>query len=177
MCKLNTDSVTVGTDGCSAPNFAVPLYNAALAYARLCDPQAGEVLPPGRAAACQAIVSAMTAHPDMVGGPARFDTSLMKVSGGKLLSKGGAEGYQAIGILPGALGIGSPALGIALKISDGDLKWRAAPAVTIEVLRQLKVLTVSELEKIAPFGPVIQIYNFRKLHVGEARPCFQLEWT
>jgi L-asparaginase II len=38
MCRLAVDQVELGTDGCSAPNFAVPLYNAALGFARMCDP-------------------------------------------------------------------------------------------------------------------------------------------
>ncbi len=39
MCLLPMKQVELGTDGCSAPNFAVPLYNAALAMATLCDPR------------------------------------------------------------------------------------------------------------------------------------------
>ena len=46
MCNLPVEDVKTGIDGCSAPNFAVPLQNAALAFARLCDPAAGEVIPP-----------------------------------------------------------------------------------------------------------------------------------
>jgi L-asparaginase II len=38
MCLLPPNQVQLGIDGCSAPNFAVPLYNAALAFARLADP-------------------------------------------------------------------------------------------------------------------------------------------
>src|SRR5512143_4320380 len=49
MCEYPRDKVELGTDGCSAPNFAVPLCNAALGYARLCDPHdLGEA----RAGAC-----------------------------------------------------------------------------------------------------------------------------
>ncbi len=140
MCELPVEKVEMGIDGCSAPNFAVPLYNAALAYARLCDPEAGRVTGAERADACHAITSAMMFNPDMVGGPGRFDTRLMEVAQGRLLVKGGAEGFQAIGIMPGALYPDSPALGIALKISDGDQKSRARPAVALEVLRQLGAL-------------------------------------
>ena len=52
----------------------------------------------------------MTSNPDMVDGPGRFDTSLMQVSGGTILSKGGAEGYRGLAIRPGTLGPGSPGL-------------------------------------------------------------------
>ena len=172
MCDLPTTKIEIGIYGCSAPNFAVPLRSAALAYARLCDPSG---LPADRAVACLTITAAMTAHPEMVAGPERFDTCLMQVTQGRLLAKAGAEGYQSIGLLPGALGPGSPALGIALKISDGDLKGRARPAVVLEVLNQLGVLSPEELAALAEFGPRLPIYNWRKLAVGEARPCFRLE--
>jgi L-asparaginase II len=176
MCGLKEDQVAVGVDGCSAPNFAIPLQNAALGYARLCDPDQGKVNPPERAAACRTITAAMTFNPDMVGGPGRFDTRLMETAQGRLVAKGGAEGYQGIGLLPGAMGERSPALGIALKISDGDQKSRAVPAVALEVLRQLGALPEAELGVLADFGPKQPVLNWRKLVVGEGRPCFHLKF-
>jgi L-asparaginase II len=175
MCDVPLEEVETGIDGCSAPNFAVPLYNAALAYARLCDPQAGHVSGRERADACHVITSAMMFNPDMVGGPGRFDTRLMEEAQGRLLVKGGAEGFQAIGIMPGVLHPDSPALGIALKISDGDQKSRARPAVALEVLRQLGALRQNELDILAEFGPVSPVENLRRLVVGECRPVFQLQ--
>ena len=174
MCDLTVDQVSVGIDGCSAPNFAVPLYNAALAYARLCDPENGKVTISERADACHTITAAMTSHPDMVGGPGRFDTDVMIVAGGRIVSKGGAEGYQGLGLLPGALGKGSPALGVAIKISDGDQKDRATHAVSLEVLRQLGALSSGDVMQLNKYGPTFPIHNWRKLTVGEARPCFKL---
>jgi L-asparaginase II len=174
MCRMPVSEVKLGTDGCSAPNFAVPLERAALAYARLSDPVAGQVRPQNRAAACRTITSSMMFNPDMVAGPGRFDTRLMEVGQGKIVAKGGAEGYQAIGLLPGAMGANSPALGIALKISDGDLKSRARSAVTLEVLHQLGALSSKQLDLLAEFGPRRPIYNWRKIEVGESHPNFQL---
>ena len=49
--------------------------------------------------ALRRIFSAMTANPDMVSGPDTFDTNLMTVGRGKILTKGGAEGYQAVSVL------------------------------------------------------------------------------
>jgi L-asparaginase II len=175
ICNIPVEKVELGIDGCSAPNFAVPLYNAAWAYARLCDPVAGQVFGRERADACRVITSAMMFNPDMVGGPGRFDTRLMEVARGRLLAKGGAEGFQAIGVMPGVLYPDSPALGIAIKISDGDQKSRARPAVTLEALRQLGALPQSELDMLAEFGPVSKVENLRRLVVGECRPVFQLE--
>jgi L-asparaginase II len=183
MCDLTPTQVEIGIDGCSLPNFAVPLQNAAHALARLSDP---EGLPATKAAACRTIFKAMTSHPDMVGGPDSFDTKIMLATGGRILCKGGAEGYQALSLLPGSAPDHSQALGICLKISDGDLSGHsraktdpfghARPAVTLEVLRQLGAITKDETEKLASYGPTFPIHNWRKLVVGEARPCFALNF-
>ena len=166
MCGLAPEGIALGTDGCSAPNFALPLRNAALGFARLVDPWE---LAPSRAAACRKITAAMTAHPEMVAGAGRFDTRLMEVAQGKIVAKGGAEGYQAVGILPGVLAPDSPGVGIALKISDGDPKSRARPAVVLGLLIQLGALTPEEAESLKEYGPVFPIYNWRKILVGEGR--------
>jgi L-asparaginase II len=165
------EQIQVGIDGCSAPNFAIPLYNTALAFARLCDP---EGLSPQRANACKTIVQAMCAAPSMVAGPGRFDTEVMEIAAGRLISKGGAEGYQGIGLLPEAINPGSKALGIAFKIGDGDLRSRARPPVAIEILRQLGALNHSEVERLEKFGPISPIINWMEIVVGEARPSFEL---
>lgn len=171
MTDVPADKVELGTDGCSAPNFAVPLYNAALSFARLCDPVH---LSASRAAACRRITQSMIAHPDMVGGPDEFDTRLMEIGRGRIVAKGGAEGYQGIGLMSGALGPDSPALGIALKISDGDPKSRACPLVALEVLRQLGALRESQLAELAVFGPQT-LTNWRKIPVGVSRAAFELK--
>lgn len=171
MVDLSPDQVLIGIDGCSAPTFAVPLHSAALGYALLADPSG---LPEPRAAALRRIFRAMTSHPDMVAGPTRFDTDLMQAAGGRIVAKGGAEGYQAMGLLPGALGPGSPALGITYKIADGDLGDRARAVVGMAILRQLGALNERELALLQAFD-TRPIRNWRKLEVGEIRPVFTLE--
>jgi L-asparaginase II len=174
MCAYPEELVAVGIDGCSAPNFALPLYNAALGFARLCDPEAGGIEPAKRVSACQTITKSMANNPDMVGGPGKLDTRLMEVMGGRLVAKGGAEGYQGIGLMPGALGSGSPAIGIAFKVADGDARGRVRPAVTIEILCQLGALSRLEQDLLAEYGPTISVTNWRKLTVGQGRPTFTL---
>ncbi|MFN3307720.1 MAG: asparaginase [Anaerolineales bacterium] len=176
MCKLPEEQVQVGTDGCSAPNFAVSLYHAALAYARLCDPLQGEVSSPQRVEACQRITHAMMAYPHLVGGPGRFDTQLMEAAQGRIVSKMGAEGYQGLGLMPGTLGKDSPGIGIAVKIADGDSRGKVSAAVSLEVLRQLGVLNEDRLNALGDFGPIQPLKNFRHLAVGTAKPIFTLSW-
>ncbi len=181
MCDIDRDKIELGTDGCSAPNFAVPLQNAALGFARLCDPSS---LPKARADACRKITSAMTSYSEMVSGFAEFDCELMRAGDGKILTKRGAEGFQAIGILPGAIRAESHGLGVAFKVSDGDASRlggdlsshnRVRPAVTLEILRQLGALNGSQMKKLAEFGPILPIRNYRGIVVGESRPVFKLQ--
>jgi L-asparaginase II len=180
MASLRVDQVELGIDGCSAPNFALPLYNAALAFARLSDPRG---LSQERAAACRRITSAMMAKPLMVAGAARFDTRLMQVASGRMVAKSGAEGYLALGVLAGALGADSPGVGVAIKISDGDVgshsgtdpNLRARSMVALEILRQMGYLSDKEQEKLSDFGSVLKVLNWRRQEVGQARPVFNLE--
>lgn len=171
MTGMPVDQIHLGLDGCSAPVYAVPLYNGALGYARLSDPKD---LSPERAAGCRRIVKAMTTFPFMVAGPRRFDTKLMEVGKGKIVTKAGAEGYQGVGLLPGALGAGSPGIGITLKISDGDLTGRADSTIIIEILKQLGALNADQIEELKDFY-IRPVYNWRKLVAGEIRPCFTLK--
>ncbi len=167
MCGLAPQEVHLGTDGCSAPNFALPLYNAAWGLARLADPRA---LPLQRQEACKVIVDAMTTHPDMVAGPQRFDTDLMTVAAGRVLAKGGAEGYLGLALPAGV--VGAEGVGIAIKISDGDPKSRARALVAMRLLEKLKALDAEALAQLQTYGPRVTVTNWRHLHVGEGAPLF-----
>jgi L-asparaginase II len=98
----------------------------------------------------------------------------MGLSNHKIVSKAGAEGYQCLGVMPGAIEQGSPGLGIALKVADGDAEERARPLVALEILRQLGALTSAECEALRKFGPR-KIFNFAKLQIGEYRPTFSIK--
>jgi L-asparaginase II len=174
MSDWPVEQIQVGIDGCSLPVFGLPLRQVALAYARLADPSA---LPEPRQSACRRIVAAMMAHPEMVAGSGRFDTALMRAGEGRIVSKGGAQGYQGLGILP-ELALGRRALGLALKIEDGNGR-RGAPPATLEALRQLGVLDGLPAEaqpELADFGPR-PLYNYRRLPVGELTTVFSLEFS
>ncbi len=95
-----------GVDGCGVTVFALPLYNMALAYARLVQAaREGDPLP-------ARIVRAMTTHPFLVGGTDRFDTLLMQAGAGNIIAKVGAEGVHSVGLV-------EQGIGIALKVEDG----------------------------------------------------------
>ncbi len=174
MTDVPVDDIRLGTDGCSLPNFSIPLHNTAASFARICDPSE---LESQRAFACRTITQAMIAHPRMVSGPGRSDTRLIQAGNGRLIAKGGAEGYQAVGMMPDALWDGSPALGIAIKVSDGDAHGRARPAVVLEVLRQLGGFEDAFFEGLNDLGPSFLVRNYRDLDVGEGRPVFELNFS
>ena len=178
MCKFDREKVELGTDGCSAPNFAVPLYNAALGMARMCDPRE---LSEARVVACKKITAAMIAYPEMVSNFGEFDCELMQACEGKVITKRGAEGFQLIGVMPGL--ISEYGVGIAFKVTDGDASRmndelessvRVRPAVTLEILRQLNALNDKQLKSLEKFGPKKQLINHRGLITGESYPAFQL---
>ena len=180
MCLFPVNEIPLGTDGCSAPNFALPLYNAALGFARYCDPREFSEV---RATACRKVISAMTAYPEMMSGYGEFDEQLMKVGEGNIVCKRGAEGYQIVGLLPGVLGPDSPGIGIALKVSDGDASRmddnlvssnRVRPAVILEVLRQLGALNSEQMQALSTFGPEKEIRNHREIVTGHSLPIFKL---
>ncbi len=110
----------------------------------------------------------------MIAGPRKADTTIMAETHLKIVSKTGAEGFQCLGVMPDAIEPGSPALGIAFKIADGDSEERARPLVSIEILRQLGAISKSEAEALQKFGPR-RIYNAARLDIGEYRPVFSLK--
>jgi L-asparaginase II len=163
------DSLVIGTDGCAAPVFGLPVRAMAVMYARLISPPPqfeGPVTD-----ACRRIVEAMINFPEMVGGSTgRLDTELIRAANGRLISKIGAEGVYTVGALPCA---DWPAgLGFALKVEDGD-DHRARPPAVIEALRQLGLLDELDLTALAAYAPT-RIKNRRGDLVGEARAAFTL---
>ncbi len=85
-------SAPVAGDGCGVPVIGMPLAAIARGFARLARPAE---LPVERADAVRRVVSAMTAHPHLVGGTDRFDTLVLASGSGAVVVKGGAEGVCA----------------------------------------------------------------------------------
>lgn len=153
------DMVT-GIDGCSAPNYALPLKNMAWAFAKLAAAGADSHY----GTAPSEIFDAMTKHPRMVSGAGRGDLTLMDGGQGDWVTKVGGESVQGVGVR-------SKGIGIAVKIADGNT--RAITPVIIEILSQLGLVTNaagSSLEEAR--RPVI--LNHRNIETGDIRPVFEL---
>jgi len=122
--RLTGDVAHIGVDGCGAPTHAVPIGGLALAISAI-------------AAERGKVWSAMTAHPELVGGPERPVSVLMRAVPG-LMAKDGAEGVFVAGLLDGRA--------VVVKISDGAS--RAAAVVAAAALRTLGVDVPDEVDAL-----------------------------
>jgi L-asparaginase II len=157
---LSVSDLKIGTDGCSAPNYAMPLSRLALAYARLGqgerDPTYGSALGD--------LYQAMATHPELVSGTGRNDLAFMQTGRGDWVAKVGADGVQVIGVR-------SAGLGIAIKMADGNM--RALYTAAVAVLQQLGLATAPEASPLAPWLRP-QLKNYMGLPTGEVRAIVQL---
>jgi L-asparaginase II len=160
-CNEKVENFLVGTDGCSAPNYALPLKSLATGYARLASTKGGGT--------AKTLFDAMTIHPEYVSGTGRHDLAFMQAGArhgqGDWVAKIGADGVQLIGIR-------SAGLGIAVKVVDGN--QRAVIAATVEVLRQLGVLDNIENSPLADWASP-KITNVMGTETGRVRAAFSLK--
>jgi L-asparaginase II len=161
LTEVPEPELVAGVDGCSAPNYAVPLDRLARAYARLAtvaeDQRYG--------AAPSMLAGAMSAHPEMVAGERRNDLILMRAGRGDWVTKVGAEGVQAIGVR-------SRGFGIAVKVVDGNA--RGLHPATVAVLDQLGLLDARQRVELEAWREPI-IRNYRGLATGRVMPTVALE--
>lgn len=132
-------------DDCGAPTYVMQLSQIATLYALLAS---------GESLGMERIIRAMTHHPSMVAGEGEFDTELMRLTQGELVSKAGAEGIQCIG----RVGEG---LGLAIKVMDGSK--RAKYAVAIHLLRQMGWIMPSVADTLAE--TFMDLTSYKRLEV------------
>jgi L-asparaginase II len=157
---VEADSMPMCIDGCSAPNYAMPLAALARSYARLAsgaqDTQFGSSF--------EQLAQAMTDYPELVSGVGRNDAALMRAGRGDWVTKVGADGAQVVA---------SRARGeaFALKIIDGSKP--ALFAATVEVLDQLGWLDAKQREQLEPMRAA-SIVNVSGVEVGQRSTPFRL---
>jgi L-asparaginase II len=148
-----TGELPWGIDGCTVPNYAVPLKALARAMAAIADPTD---LSPARADAARRVVRAMISCPELVAGTGRVCTRMMRENPNVAI-KTGAEGVY-IAILP-ALGLGA-----AVKIDDGA--GRAAETAIAALL--IRLGAVKDDGAAANYART-PVPNTRGVTVGERR--------
>jgi L-asparaginase II len=149
------DSPGYGIDGCSAPNFATSVHGLARAMAFFAAAsEDGDT----RSRAAYQLTRAMAKYPELVDGIGGADTDLMRAMGGRVTTKGGADGVY-VAIVP-AMG-----LGIALKIVDGAA--RAKEAAIAALLVRVGALDAAHPAAQKRLGKDLR--NWRGLRIGELR--------
>jgi L-asparaginase len=131
LLRMPAEEFIGARDDCGAPTYLMQLGQIASLYAQL---SSGDNLDMER------IARAMVHHPSLISGNGQFDTELMRLTEGELVSKAGAEGIQCIG----RVGEG---MGLAIKVMDGAK--RAKHAVAIQLLKQMGWISPSQAETLA----------------------------
>ncbi|MFH7025091.1 MAG: asparaginase [Heteroscytonema crispum UTEX LB 1556] len=132
-------------DDCGVPTYLMQLAQIGSLYAQLAS---------GNNLDMERIVRAMTHHPAMVAGDGEFDTELMRLTSGELVSKSGAEGVQCVARL-------REGMGLAIKVMDGAK--RAKYAVAINLLQQMGWIDPSVAEKLSE--KFITLSKYKRLEV------------
>jgi L-asparaginase II len=158
--QMHEEQLPTGIDGCSAPNFAMPLARLAHLYARLAQGSAD----PKLGGAMGDMYDAMTGRPDLVSGTARTDLDWMTAGGGDWVAKIGADAVQTIGIR-------SAGIGIAIKVADGNV--RALHPAVYSTLDQLGLLNPERRALLDAYrAPPIK--NARGTVAGDTHAVFTL---
>lgn len=160
LSGIAEDTLAPAVDGCSAPNYELPLSGLACAYARLASGAAGD-----DGAACRTLSAAMAAHPEYVSGTGGGDLALMRAGSGRWIAKTGAEGVQTLGLV-------REGVGIAIKVADGA--HRAKLPIAIAVLDALGFLDGNARQALTPLASPL-LHNARGTEVGRIRSVLVLD--
>ncbi|WP_198369544.1 asparaginase [Roseomonas rosulenta] len=121
-----------GVDGCGLPALALPMAAMARGAARWA---AARVATEARRTAIHRLQSAIRTYPDHLSGRGSATGRIVRASQGRVLLKGGAEGY-VVGFVP------EQGLGIAVKLADGTA--RAKMGVFSALLGRLGLVDAAE---------------------------------
>lgn len=142
LLRGDARALPLGVDGCTLPAPALSLADMARTMARYAGARTAV---PGRAQAIHRLHAAMRAHPRLVSGTGEANVRIAEATGGRVVMKGGAEGYVAV-FVP------EQEIGVALKIADGNS--RARVVALLALLRELKLLSAGETAALAPLAEV-----------------------
>ena len=162
FCDYPIEKMPTSVDGCSAPNFPLPLLNVAQGFMKLANIDSDDLIV---RAALTRIRDAMRTYPEMVSGRNRLDLALMRSFEQNIVCKIGAESIEGIGLA-------EPSIGIAVKVHDGS--WRALGAIIIETLKQLDIIQNIEHFPYMKKHEQPEIRNVRKILTGRVVPSFKL---
>jgi L-asparaginase II len=111
FAETEPDQLHIGIDGCSAPNFALTLFQLAVAFKNLSTPHRVETC---WSEAARHVIQSIKKHPFMIAGTERFCTELAEFLGNHVIGKTGAEGVYG-------MTFHAQKLGAAIKTDDGKM--------------------------------------------------------
>ena len=154
MAGLSSSELGIAVDGCSAPTFRMPLSGLATAFARVSNPDA---LPPLRRAACERMLGAVAAHPNLIAGShQRICTDIARATHGRVFPKIGGEAVYAIGVR-------GRDRGLAIKIDDGST--RGLHVLIIDLMRRFELAPADEIAALSAWDER-RIRNWAGLDIG-----------
>ncbi len=161
-CGVLEADLPCGIDGCSAPNYALPLSQLALGMLRLAHPAHA---PRELAGAFERVRDAMLAHPLLVSGEQRLDYDLSRAFPNNLVCKVGAEGLELCAFR-------DPPLAFAVKVHDGS--ERALGPLCVSLIEELVLCGQPMPAALEPHRrPIVR--NHRKLETGAIVATLTLE--
>lgn len=154
--ELPEIELKAGMDGCSAPTFAMPVYNQAVAFKNLLNPSSH--LPDEYKIAAKIIIEACSQYPEMLAGSNRYCTDLITVTQGRIIGKTGADGVYCLLDTKNNLGI-------SIKIDDG--KMGPQYQVAQELLSYLELISPEEKKQLESYHE-FELSNFSGNIVGKS---------
>jgi len=155
--QLSEDKIQVAIDGCGVPVFYLSLSQMAkmnVNFSISSEP------------AIQKIRSSIVNFPEYLAGTNRFDTDFIRVFSGRAITKVGAEAIQSF------IFFDPQPFGIVVKCEDGNI--RGVETAAVEILRQLKLISMEEIEKLRNFWKP-KLKNHVGTIVGEIIPELEVK--
>ena len=154
---LVEEKIQVAIDGCGVPAFYLSLSQMAkmnVKFALSSEP------------AIQRIRNSIVNYPEYLAGTDRFDTEFIRVLNGRAITKVGAEAIQSF------IFFEPEPFGVVVKCEDGN--FRGVESAAIEILRQLKLISEKESEKLKNFWKP-ELKNHVGTVVGEITPELEVK--
>lgn len=158
--KIPEKNLEIGIDGCGVPVFYLPLYNMALAYARLSTPKLGDWQ--DYEVAATKIRDAMSKFPKIVSGTGRIDSAVTEITNGRIIAKVGSDAVYC-------LAVKDENIGISFKIEDGS--FAAVTPMVIAVLKKFDLISKTEFDELEKIFPPI-LKNHRGEIIGTIEAVF-----
>jgi len=151
-CKIK--KIQKGIDGCSAPQYAFPMENLAIAMINIIKSY-DEKYKYNKE--IKILLKAIEKYPQLTGSKNIYPCQLIKITRGKIFAKGGAEGILLFAHKEKKVG------GI-IKVEDGN--ERALPSVANNIFKKLNLLNKKELRGLSKWTNE-KIFNHAKINIGK----------